>query len=202
MKKRTFGTHDIARMCHVTPPTIGRWIEEGKLPSFKTGGGHRRVWDLDLIAFLKDHNIPVPSDLQEALTPRVLIVDDEPEMRRFVHRVLQKAVPEAEIHEASDGFEAGHKIASLLPSLVVLDLKLPGMDGFKVCRTLRADARLKDSKVLAITGYGVEESRRQILAAGADAFLPKPFNAEELAEQFRKLLPVPETAAPRSEGRK
>src|SRR5262245_52489393 len=154
MKKRTFGTHDIARICHVTPPTIGRWIEEGKLPSFKTGGGHRRVWDVDLVSFLKNHNIPVPDELQAADGLKILIVDDESEMRRFIVRVIKKNYPQAEIHEAADGFEAGHKIASALPALIILDLRLPGVDGFKVCQTVRADERLKEIKVLAITGYG------------------------------------------------
>jgi excisionase family DNA binding protein len=187
MRKRTFGTHDIARLCQVTPPTIGRWIEEGKLPSFKTAGGHRRVWDTDLVAFLKSHNIPVPP--QFAATLRVLIVDDEPEIRQFVRRVLISLVPGAEISEAGDGFEAGRMVATLMPRLVVLDIRLPGMDGFKVCSSIRADPAFKDVKILAITGVGVEDSRRQILDAGADAFLPKPFEAEELAVQLKKMLP-------------
>jgi excisionase family DNA binding protein len=190
MGKRTYGTHEIARLCQVTPPTIGRWIEEGKLPSFKTAGGHRRVWDVDLASFLKQHNMPVPPDLVGAGVLRLVIVDDEPEMRRFIVRVVGKTFPEAEVHEAGDGFEAGHKIATLLPSLVVLDLRLPGMDGFKVCRTVRADPRLRSVKILAITGVGVEESRRQIMEAGANAFLPKPFDSDELVQALQEMLPA------------
>jgi CheY-like chemotaxis protein len=201
MRKRTYGTHEIARICHVTPPTIGRWIEEGKLPSFTTGGGHRRVWDLDLVLFLKNHNIPLPPDLIGVELERFLIVDDEPEMRRFVSRALQKHFPQAEIHEAGDGFEAGHKIASLRPALVILDLRLPGMDGFKVCRTVRGDPTLKGVKILAITGFGVDESRRQILEAGADGFLPKPFGPDELVAKLREFLPAPIAAVPQGEKR-
>lgn len=191
MRKRTFGTHDIARICHVTPPTIGRWIEGGKLPSFKTAGGHRRVWDIDLVSFLKTHNIPVPPELSGAVSLRVLVVDDEPEMRRFILRALAGHIPEAEVHEAADGFEAGHKIASLVPTLVILDLRLPGMDGFKVCATVRADPKLKNVKVLAISGLSGDDTRRRILDAGADLFLPKPFDAEELGAALTKVLPAP-----------
>ncbi|MEK7704558.1 MAG: helix-turn-helix domain-containing protein, partial [Myxococcota bacterium] len=57
---KALGTTEVARICHVTPPTVGRWIEDGKLPSFTTGGGHRRVWVADLVAFFREHNIPVP----------------------------------------------------------------------------------------------------------------------------------------------
>ncbi len=144
-----------------------------------------------MLAFLKSHNMPLPEDLSGTDAPRLLIVDDEPEMRRFLIRAINAHFPEVEIHEAVDGFDAGHKIASLSPTLVILDLRLPGMDGFKVCRTVRADEKLKDVKILAITGIGVEESRREILAAGADAFLPKPFDAVELAEQLKGMLPAP-----------
>lgn len=187
MGKKAFGTHDIARICQVTPPTIGRWIEEGKLPSFKTAGGHRRVWGDDLAAFLRSHNIPVPPELD--LSQRVVIVDDEPEVRKFVRRILSEQFPELEIHEASDGFEAGHKIATVLPALVILDLRLPGVDGFKVCRTVRADPTYKNVKILAISGVGVEEAKDQILAAGADAFLPKPFTPQELVAHLVKVMP-------------
>jgi excisionase family DNA binding protein len=189
MSKKAFGTHEIARICQVTPPTIGRWIEEGKLPSFKTGGGHRRVWDVDLVAFLRAHNIPIPSMLAGVSVRRILIVDDEVDMRRFIQGIVSKRFPGAEIHEAGDGFDAGRKIATLFPALVILDLRLPGMDGFKVCRTVRADPALKGVKILAITGVGVEDSRQQILDAGADAFLPKPFLAEDLAAKLEELLP-------------
>jgi excisionase family DNA binding protein len=186
-RKRTFGTHEVARLCHVTPPTIGRWIEEGKLPSFKTAGGHRRVWDKDLAAFLKSHNMPVPSGLSGAT--RILVVDDEPEMRRLMRRLVSERFPRAEVHEAVDGFEAGHKIATLSPEVVILDLRLPGMDGYRVCRTVRADAAFKSVKILAITGAAAEEARRRVLEAGADGFLAKPFQAEDLAESLLALCP-------------
>ncbi|MBI4396385.1 MAG: response regulator, partial [Elusimicrobia bacterium] len=135
--KRTFGTYDIAKICQVTPPTVGRWIEEGKLPSFTTGGGHRRVWDIDLANFLKKHNIPIPEALKTVTLSSTLIVDDEPGMRQFIIDIVRAFSPDAEIHEAADGFEAGHKIASLLPAMVIIDLKLPGLDGLKVCHTVR-----------------------------------------------------------------
>jgi excisionase family DNA binding protein len=190
MKKRAYGTHDIAKICHVTPPTIGRWIEEGKLPSFKTAGGHRRVWDVDLVSFLKAHNIPIPAELQDLTLFRFLIVDDEADARRYMTRILRKSFPDAAVFEAGDGFEAGHKIASALPSLVILDLLLPGVDGFKICQTVRSDEKLKDMKILAITGHAVEDSKEKILKSGADGFLSKPFEPDELSKMVEKLLPL------------
>ena len=100
----------------------------------------------------------------------------------------QKLYPEMEIHEAQDGFEAGQKITQLLPSLVILDLRLPGMDGLKVCKMIRSEERLKHTKILAISGHHPAESEKESLSAGADIFLGKPFDMEKLQEKLERLL--------------
>ena len=188
MKRKAFGTHYIARICQVTPPAVIRWLEDGKISSFTTGGGHRRVWDLDLIAFLKEHNMPIPADLAASAKQKILVVDDEPENRRLINRVIAHHFPEVEVHEAVNGFEAGHKVSALLPTLVVLDLQLPGVNVLDVCRMIRGDERLRKIKILVITGQDVEESRIRALEAGADDFLGKPFPVDELAAGIGRLM--------------
>lgn len=190
-QKKAFGTHDIARMCNVTPPTAISWTEEGKIPFFTTGGGHRRVWDKDLIAFMREHNMPIPAELADRAKPVFLIVDDEDQNRRVISRVLRGAWPEAAIETAVDGFEAGHKIHTLLPILVILDMQLPRINGIKICELLRSDPALRGIRILAITGYNIEESRARILEAGADDFLGKPFTIQELSEKVGNLLAKP-----------
>lgn len=188
MDQKAFGTYEIAQICHVTPSTVGNWIDKGLLPTFTTGGGHRRVWQEDLMVFLKKHNIPATPELSENGRKTILIVDDEAGIRRVVRRTLQKMYPRAQIHEAEDGFDAGKKVARLKPALVILDLKLPGVDGFKVCRDIRADEQLKGTKVLAISGHNAEEWRNQSLSAGADDFLGKPFLTEDLEQKVLALF--------------
>ncbi|MBI4249279.1 MAG: response regulator [Elusimicrobia bacterium] len=188
MKNKAFGTYEIAKICHVTPPTVGRWIEEGKLPSFTTGGGHHRVWDRELLVFLKLHNIPVPKELLMNDGLRFLIVDDEAEVRKLVSRALRRRYPEAEIHEGVNGFDAGHKIATLLPTIVILDIRLPDFDGFQVCRVIRQDKDLRHIKILMITGDNVQETGKKVLEAGADEFLGKPFDGEELVKKVERLV--------------
>jgi CheY-like chemotaxis protein len=63
------------------------------------------------------------------------------------------------MHEAAEGFKAGHKVASLMPCVVVLDLRLPGVDGYKVCETIRTNDQLKQTRILAVTGRDAEESQ-------------------------------------------
>lgn len=187
MVKRAFGTHYIAGVCQVTRQTVARWIEEGKLPSFSTAGGQRRVWDKDLVGFLKVHNIPLPEALRALDGERVLIVDDEANIRRLVGRIILGAVPDAEVFMAADGFEAGKTAAEVSPSLVVLDIQLPGLDGIKVCRSLRGDERLRSMKILAISGRNVDEARADIKEAGADGFLAKPFGVEEFRAKLAEI---------------
>lgn len=189
--KTAFGTHTIAGICQVTRQTVARWIEEGKIPSFNTGGGQHRVWAADLVPFLTSHNIPVPRNILAATLPlRILIVDDEPSVRRLIARILRKRYPEAEVHEAEDGFEAGHKTTSLLPNLVLLDLRLPGINGVRVCQMIRRQESLKGIKILAMSAYTIEESSTEVLQAGANDFIGKPFEIQELEKKLERLLPV------------
>ncbi len=188
MSKKAFGTYEIAGICNVSPTTVGNWVDKGLLPTFTTGGGHRRVWNNDLWVFLKKHNIPVPKELMESRTLQVLIVDDEAAVRAVIRRTLAKLYPGIEAHEAIDGFEAGQKVSELALSLIILDLRLPGMDGLKVCGMIRSNSKLNKIKILAISGHNPDESAKQSLNAGADDFLRKPFNADELKETISRIL--------------
>lgn len=189
LEKSVFSTHDIAKICHVAPNTVWRWIKGGKLPFFNTGGGQSRVWRKDLITFLVRLKMPVPAELEAAEAFRVLIVDDDKVVRKMVNKVISLMCPEAEVHEAGDGFDAGRKVSNLLPYLIVLDLRLPGVDGFEVCKAIRSDLKLKKSKILAISGHNVKESKRKVLAAGADSFMAKPLEVEPLREELKSWLP-------------
>ena len=188
MKKKAFGTSQIAVMCQVTPSTIWRWIKGGGLPSFTTLGGHHKVWDADLVAFFKTRNIAIPEEIDSIHLKKIVIVDDEDDLRRVVKRLAQKIYPEAQIDEAANGFEAGHRLALSIPMLVILDIQLPGLDGFKVCKIIRSDKRLKNTKILAISGQDPQKTEKQALKAGADDFLAKPFDLKALRIKIMELI--------------
>jgi CheY-like chemotaxis protein len=188
MKKVAYGTYEAAQICHVTPSTIGNWIEKGLIPTFTTGGGHRRMWAKDLLNFLNKHNMPIPDFLQDSSAPKIVIVDDDNNICTTVKRIVKKLISGAEISTADNGFDAGQLIADIHPSLVILDLKLPGIDGFKICRSIRANEKLKDTRILAISGLTEEEYRKKALDAGADEFLAKPFELANMKESLFRLL--------------
>ncbi len=188
MKKVAYGTYEAAQICHVTPSTIGNWIEKGLIPTFTTGGGHRRMWAKDLLNFLHKHNMPIPDFLQDSSAPRIVVVDDDNNICTTVKRIVKKLITGAEVSTADNGFDAGQLIADVHPALVILDLRLPGIDGFKICRSIRANEKLRDTRILAISGFTEDEYRHKALAAGADEFLAKPFELADMKESLFRLL--------------
>ncbi len=125
------------------------------------------------------HGYPMNSDAD----PRVLVVDDDPALADVVARYLRREGFEVEY--AADG-ATGLRIAlDTLPDLVVLDLMMPGMDGFEVCRRLR---RATDIPVVMLTALGEEDDRISGLDLGADDYVTKPFSPRELAARVRAVL--------------
>jgi CheY-like chemotaxis protein len=112
---------------------------------------------------------------------RVLVVDDEPMVRAVVANILE-AAGGMEVATAADGFEAGKLVADLHPHAVVLDLRMPGLDGATVCRRIKNDPRTADIRVLFVTAYTDPDNLNLIRTAGADGYLSKPFAAQELVE--------------------
>ncbi|MBA2568587.1 MAG: response regulator [Actinobacteria bacterium] len=113
----------------------------------------------------------------------ILICEDEPTLRELVRASLPSGYRFA---EASDGFVALQLAQELAPDAVILDLMLPGLSGFEVLAEMRADDRLRDTPVLVVTAWS--ERREDVIAAGADDFLPKPFDPDELKRALDKLL--------------
>lgn len=189
MEKKIFTTYDVSQYCSVDLSTVINWIEEGKLLAYKTPGGHRRVKKEDLVHFLKEYQMPIAADLVKRERRRVLIVDDNRTVVDLITRALKKLKRKCEVDSAFDGFEAGRKLVTFEPDLVILDLMLPGIDGFKVCKNIRMDKKTKHIKVLAITGFDSPENRKKIFSSGANDYLAKPLEVSDLLERVEKLLP-------------
>ncbi|HCJ66504.1 MAG TPA: response regulator [Elusimicrobia bacterium] len=188
MEKAVYTTYDISKICNVDLTTVIGWIEKGILPGYRTPGGHRRVKKEDLIEFLKKYQLPLPVEWASGEKKKILIIDDEPKILSYCLRALKKLKFESEIETADDGFSGGRKISTFLPDLVILDLRLPGVDGFELCREIRSDERLKKTRILAITAYDSPETKERIIANGADAYLGKPFDISDLMKSVENLL--------------
>ena len=138
--KQSFSTSEVAKYCHVTADTIRKWAEAGRIRVFKTPGGHRRIRRDDLLRFLRENNIPIHVDLDSG-GGKILVVDDEKAVISVIRRFLERAKTPFQIEVATDGYEAGHQVASFHPNVIFLDLRLPGIDGFEVCRPHQGESR-------------------------------------------------------------
>ena len=119
----------------------------------------------------------------------VLVADDEPTMLELVSRHLRSIEkPKLEVIEASDGDEAWKLARERLPDLVVLDVMMPGMSGWEVCRKIRQDASLAHTGVLMLTGIGESLNETTSPLFGADEHIDKPFDFEKLDELVQRVL--------------
>lgn len=181
-----FTTFQVAKFLGVSPPTVVNWVNSGMLSCHRTPGGHRRLRAQDVVAFAKAYNYPVPPNVLEpepspGAPRRVLIVDDERDFAQTVGDYLAlKGNFEVEI--ADSGFTAGLTIARFRPSVVLMDILMPDMDGFEVLRMLRRDPEMRAIPVIACTAYrdaAVEERAR---TEGFDGYLEKPLRFDRLLE--------------------
>jgi len=130
---------------------------------------------------------------------RLLLVDDEPSIVKMVGKRLE--VEGYEVLVAADGQEALAKARTEHPSLIILDLRLPKLNGYEVCTMLKQDPRYQKIPILMFTAKAQEKDEKLGIACGADAYLRKPFQAQELLGRIRALLdPSPPVSQVATEG--
>jgi two-component system alkaline phosphatase synthesis response regulator PhoP len=117
---------------------------------------------------------------------RILIVDDEPNIVISLEYLLRREG--YEVSAAEDGEAALRAIAESRPDLVVLDVMLPKLNGFEVCRRVRADPRLEGLRILMLTAKGRDTEVAKGLEVGADAYVTKPFSTRDLVAQIAGML--------------
>lgn len=124
---------------------------------------------------------------------RVLIVEDDPQFRRFLEESLMSIDPPIEIHCVDNGFDAGLAVTRFKPTHLLLDLMLPGVDGFSVCREIRANPSTAQICVIAMTGYPSLANEQQIMSAGADLFMAKPIRLRNLLDALQISRSTPDS---------
>ena len=185
MSEKVFTTHQVAKKCNVHHTTVINWVNEGKLKAYTTPGGHRRVAEKDLIKFMKKYQMPIPDSLAEK-TKRILIVDDDIECLDELKGALKGIGFELDF--AANGFEAGRKIYTSKPSLILLDFKMPGLNGFEVCKILQMYEDTKRIPVFAITVLSSKEDVNKIKACGVKEYVSKPIDIEKLIKLVKNIL--------------
>ncbi len=125
------------------------------------------------------------------MTSKILIAEDEPNIVLSLEFLLKGAGYEVAV--ARDGAAAIKLAATLRPDLVILDVMLPLLDGFEVCRQIRGSAATRGARILMLTARGRESEMEKGVAAGANGYMTKPFATKELMTKVAELLPPPGT---------
>jgi len=121
---------------------------------------------------------------------KVLVVDDDPNVLRLMSYIVEEEG--YEVLAVGSGAEALMAIEQEHPRLVILDLVMPGVNGFRICERIRTDPGLADIKVLAVTGFAEPANMKRVLALGADAYAEKPLNVKDFLEKVAQLMgPAP-----------
>lgn len=180
-------TGQAARHCQVSIPALKGWIRDGRLAAFKTPGGHSRIELGEFQRFLQKHGMPAYPVSSSA--SRILIVDDEPLIVNLFVDLLARDPRGFNLETATNGYEALIKVGAFKPSLLILDVIMPQLDGVEVCRRLKKDPETRAIKILGITGY--PDSIPELIEAGADACLTKPLNLRKMQLELERLLSLP-----------
>ena len=168
--KDTLTTTEAAKLLGFHVNTLKNWVRDGKMPAFKTLGGHYRIRIKDLIRVLRENDIPVPSQLQMSKYT-ILVIDDEPSFLTLIKACFKNHKEVFEIKTFLNGYDALMEIGKSLPELVLMDIRPPHMDGYEFLTKLRHNQETKDLKVIAVSGH--DEERDRILDAGANEFYLK-----------------------------
>src|SRR5262252_7057874 len=186
--KTVFTTGEAAKICKVSQQTIIRCFDSGQLKGFRVPGSRfRRIPRAELYAFMRDNGIP--TDALESGKRKILVVDDDQELVDLIVDVLEKD-GRFEVRPVNNGFDAGMMVKEYHPDLIVLDVMLPDINGREVCQRVRSDKTMDDVRIICISGMVEEDKIHELKLAGADDFLHKPFDIEELIDRMCAQLEI------------
>ena len=181
-----------SKYCNVSSKTIINWVEAGHIKAYKTVGGHRRIKKFDLEAFMLQQGIPIPEQKEASDRKKILVVDDDLIIVESIVQALEEDEFDYEVISASDGFEAGLQVTHFNPDLLILDIMMPDIKGYEVCKKIKSNKDTMHTKIIVLSAYLDEEKFKQMKDNGADVCLSKPLPLSKLKDEVAKLLGLKE----------
>jgi excisionase family DNA binding protein len=176
-----------AKYLGMAQSTIRKWSDSGRLPAFYTPGGHRRYRRSDLDQFLERGGAPLPRR-PEGARRLILIVDDDERLREFIRVNLE--MEGYAVREAGSAEEGLQVLEQEPPDLILLDVMMPKVDGWEMLRRVHERHGVGSIPVIMFSGKVEEDSMRAATSRGAQGFIGKPFNPQQLIESTKQLVPA------------
>lgn len=185
-ESRFYSTFEAARVCGVFHTTVINWTRQGRLKARRTPGGHRRIAAGDLLEFMRRFGLPIPEGL-EGRARRILIADDEPPIQKALRRLFS-SLPGVRLRACRNGLEALIWIGKESPDLLLLDLRMPQIDGLRVCRLLKSKEQTSSIKIIAMARAALSHGEERLVKRHASALFYKPFPLKQLRDTVARLL--------------
>ncbi len=186
--KSVFTTGEVADICKVSQQTVIRCFDSGRLTGFRVPGSRfRRIPRDALLTFMKTNGIPL--DHLESGKKRILVVDDDEAIIEMFTELLERD-GRFEVKTASTGYDAGIMTEQFKPDVMLLDFKLPDINGNVVCRTIRSNTNYDHMKIIIISGVADPDEVNELLSSGANEFIRKPFDINSVIGRISELVNV------------
>jgi len=184
--KTVFTTGEAAKICKVSQQTIIRCFDSGQLKGFRVPGSRfRRIPRELLYSFMRENGIP--TDALDSGRRKILVVDDDQDLVELICDSLERD-GRFDVRSVNNGFGAGMLIKEFRPDVVVLDVMLPDINGKEVCQLVRNQQAMDDVRIICISGMVEKDKIQELYDAGANEFMQKPFDIDELSGQIYRLL--------------
>lgn len=173
-------TREAAALLGVSLRTAQLWVESGVLRAWKTAGGHRRILKSSVDALLQDRKLALEGAPRTGQF-KLLVVEDDADLLKLYRMHVEAWSLPIDLITATNGFEGLIRIGEAKPNLVIADLSMPGMDGFRMIRSLHANPGFRNMDIVVVTALGKDEiADRGGLPEGIQVFTkPAPFSALE-----------------------
>ena len=185
-QKNVFTTGEVAKLCNISQQTVIRCFDKSLLQGFRVPGSRfRRIPRDSLFEFMKRNGMPL--DVFRDGKKKVLVVDDDEAIVEMFEELLGRD-GRFEVYSAATGYEAGIMTNEHKPDVMLLDFKLPDINGTEVCRTVRSNPAYEDMRIICISGVADPDEIQELYDAGIDEFIRKPFEIHAVIDRMSEML--------------
>ncbi|MCJ8321930.1 MAG: response regulator [Colwellia sp.] len=171
----------VAQLMNVSLSQVYAWINNHELTADLVVNGHHRFQLNEIKVFAKTKQIEL---VKQNNKQRLLIVDDEPLYADFLKDALSESCNELDIDVCFNGFAAGLKMNSFKPTVVLVDIMMPAVDGLQFCQQIKQDPLLNHTRVIVMSGAIDDDMKERLTKEGAEAYFEKPINMNKLMKQL------------------
>ncbi|MBI5474641.1 MAG: response regulator [Ignavibacteriae bacterium] len=188
MVSKPLSVGEVASILRVSKPSVLNWINSGALKAFTTYGGHHRIWPADLKTLIDKTGMDIEFEFVDERSHRILVIDDDPEYTNLLKQIVKSELPNVEVISTDDGYDALMRIGELRPQLMILDIRMPKLDGFKVLQLLTERKLDWHMKILVVSGFLDTETREALKNTVADVWTEKSTDAPSMITTIGTLL--------------